>query len=1085
MAISFARVSIHSRSKGHSAVAAAAYRAGIKLYDERLGKTYDFSNRGDVKFTEILLPEGSDEKFMEREFLWNEAERAENRKNSQVSKDFVLALPKEIDLVHQIELAKRFAQIHFVDNGIPADIAIHDHGDGNPHAHILTTTRRLKGDEFDTHKARDLNPEFGRGYVKEEDHWNDKWRDFQDNYFSEKGFDLSVDLDHIIPEKHQGVHRNKENHYIFEENELIKEARQEIALHDIENFINILSIEHSVFTKRDIEILLFKTLKDEQYHEFFQVTVERVLSNKNVIFLGENEHGHTSFTTKHQFKQEGKLLNNIEKLDDRKGHVYHGNIRKYLSKRALNEEQKQAFDFIVGGSDISCIIGRPGVGKSYMLKPIKEFYQSQNCRVIGAALSGKVAKHLENETGMPSSTISSLAARMITGSFKLNENDVLIIDEAGMVDFSSMSFLINEVKKAKAKLVLVGDPAQLKPIKKGSIFKGISDHVGCFTMVDIQRQRDSQDRQASIDLASGHVSKGLTHYRNKGALVLCDNQKGIDASVSLITSWDKAVLQHDDLPDNIILAHANSTVEYLNLEARQKLIYKIIIGAQHYSYIKEFKNDSSKLKAGEFVIITHTDNALGLIGGEQARIINIDQENNHVIITNDGKTVHVPAHLRRYIKPTGLKEILLAQNERITFKKSDRDIGVKNGDIGTIESINSESFIVKLDSGEFVNVPKRFKQLDYAYAMTVHKSQGMSSKNVFVCIDTKWWDRMLSFVAFTRHKENLRAFANTSNFEDFNDLTEKLSRHSLSDNVIDYPFNLGLRHGFDFNGLVEGAVSRLIGAKQAIQDKTNYLYNYAKAQSVMKYDTSINDEKHIKKNAKGIAKYLDMKSKIKSQQLYLKHRAERFGVDVSELNSFDSFYKLSVARDKKASSILQLDTKMLHAIKLKGFDQDVLKAEKHRHEELNVIKSVVKLSSIKDVSFESHTELCRKISAINTDNQVNKIVISQLAKQQGVDAKDIYEAIKPFQEHYRKQVWKELVAKNPVLAQYSKLNKSRQDAHTTFEKEKIDKRMTKIARQVASNKELSEKIKTYLPKLKNSLNESIKRGIEKDKGLER
>ena len=169
MAISFAHVSIHSRSNGHSAVAAAAYRAGIKLYDERLGKNHDYQNRKDVQFTEILLPEGADAKFLERSFLWNEAERAESRKNSQVSKDFVLALPKELELIQQIELAKRFARVHFVDKGVPADIAIHDHGDGNPHAHILIPTRRIKGDRFDTHKARDLNPTFGRGYIKEED----------------------------------------------------------------------------------------------------------------------------------------------------------------------------------------------------------------------------------------------------------------------------------------------------------------------------------------------------------------------------------------------------------------------------------------------------------------------------------------------------------------------------------------------------------------------------------------------------------------------------------------------------------------------------------------------------------------------------------------------------------------------------------------------------------------------------------------------------------------------------------------------------------------------------------------------------
>ena len=142
MAIAFAQVSIHSRSKGHSAVAASAYRTASRLTDERTGIVYDFTNRKNVAYTETLLPENADPRYFDRHLLWNSVEACENRKDAQVCKDVVLALPKELDLANQIELAKRFAQTHFVNEGIPADIAIHL-DEGNPHAHILVTTRRL------------------------------------------------------------------------------------------------------------------------------------------------------------------------------------------------------------------------------------------------------------------------------------------------------------------------------------------------------------------------------------------------------------------------------------------------------------------------------------------------------------------------------------------------------------------------------------------------------------------------------------------------------------------------------------------------------------------------------------------------------------------------------------------------------------------------------------------------------------------------------------------------------------------------------------------------------------------------------
>lgn len=119
MAIAFAHVSVHTRSKGHSAVAASSYRTSTKLFDARTGITHDFSNRNDVVFSAILLPEGSAPEFENREFLWNQVELAEKRRDAQVCKDIVLALPKELHLIQQIELTKRFAQTHFVENGLP------------------------------------------------------------------------------------------------------------------------------------------------------------------------------------------------------------------------------------------------------------------------------------------------------------------------------------------------------------------------------------------------------------------------------------------------------------------------------------------------------------------------------------------------------------------------------------------------------------------------------------------------------------------------------------------------------------------------------------------------------------------------------------------------------------------------------------------------------------------------------------------------------------------------------------------------------------------------------------------------------
>lgn len=1081
MAISFAHVSIHSRHKGHSAVAAAAYRSGSKLHDERTGITYDFTNRKDVKYSEVMLPEQAHDQFQDRQILWNEVERAETRKNSQVSKDIVLALPKELNLVQHIELAKRFAQVHFVSNVIAADISIHDHGDGNPHAHILITTRRMEHDRFAKHKARDLNPVFAKGFIVEEDHWNDQWRDFQNAYFEEIGFDLSVDFDHVIPERHEGGFQDKANHYIREENNLIKEARQDIALHDIDNFINIISIEHSVFTRRDIENLLFKTIELEHYNEFFQLTVERIFANKNVICLGENALGQKAYTTRHQFIQECNLLKEVDILRSRQNHQLNDGIKEFLNKTSLSEEQKQAFEFVVSSGDITCVVGRPGVGKSYMLSPVNSFYESQGCRVLGAALSGKVAKQLHDDAGINASTIASLTAKITSGTFSFTNRDILIIDEAGMVDFANMSFLINRVKEARAKLILVGDPDQLRPIKKGAIFRSIAEHVGCFTMVDIKRQRDEKDRKASISLARGQVDEAIKHYHRKNAITIANNKVGESATNMLISGWFSQIYSCNDLKNNIILAHANSTIHDLNQRARDMLIKSTLLDSEQFLFTQEKKAQSTLCK-GQYVIATHTDSELGLIGGEQGRIISLNKK--HIVLQmNDDRIITLPAYLRRYVETTNLHDFYIAKGERILFKKGDQDIGVKNGDIGSVLTVNEHHFEVSLDSGAIITIPKRYKQLDYAYAMTVHKSQGMSVENAFVCVDTKWWDRALGFVAMTRHKTKLELYANSTNFPDMEKLINGLSQKTIADNVIDYPINLGQRHGFGFDGLMERAVAHVTKGSRIIIDKAQFLYHYAQALKQQKNFSTEDERNLLRHRAKEIAHYCDLKSKLQVQYESMIKSASSSGKPITELEQFDHFYKLSSARDKKAADLLKaVDPSLLQSIRINQFDAEKITKEAMRHEARLAIKQVLRFT---DPIPSNHPELSRKLSTINIHDPKHQLLITYLAKQKNALYKDIIKAIEPYQTTYRAQLLDTLKKKNPALDEYISLRQKQDKIFSSFEAEKIDKKLTSLAKQITSNDVLRKEIKNYLPKLMNHLNQSIQKGIDRERGIDR
>ena len=148
MAIYHCSIKIIKRSQGRSAVAAAAYRSGENLINEWDGMTHDYTRKGGVVHTEILLPMYAPLAFQDRSALWNSVEKIEKSRNAQLAREIEIALPVELNRKEQIGLIRDYAQNTFVSMGMCADVAIHDKGDGNPHAHILLTMRPIKEGRF-------------------------------------------------------------------------------------------------------------------------------------------------------------------------------------------------------------------------------------------------------------------------------------------------------------------------------------------------------------------------------------------------------------------------------------------------------------------------------------------------------------------------------------------------------------------------------------------------------------------------------------------------------------------------------------------------------------------------------------------------------------------------------------------------------------------------------------------------------------------------------------------------------------------------------------------------------------------------
>ena len=186
MAICHIPIKIIQRSKGKSALAAAAYRSGTKLTNEWDGLTHDYTHKGGVVHAEIMLPSHAPPEFADRSILWNSVEQIEKSRDSQLAREVEVALPRELTREQQLALLRAYVKDNFVAAGMCADFALHDKCDGNPHAHILLTIRPLKEDgtwgakcrkvyDLDEHGQRIPDGKGGwKNHREDTTDWNDK-----------------------------------------------------------------------------------------------------------------------------------------------------------------------------------------------------------------------------------------------------------------------------------------------------------------------------------------------------------------------------------------------------------------------------------------------------------------------------------------------------------------------------------------------------------------------------------------------------------------------------------------------------------------------------------------------------------------------------------------------------------------------------------------------------------------------------------------------------------------------------------------------------------------------------------------------
>lgn len=473
-----------SRARGQSVTAAAAYRSGSALRDERYGLTHNYTRRREGAHAEIMSPAGAPAWVQDRETLWNRVEAGELRKDSQLARAIDIGLPVELSHAQSVELVRDYIAQEFVAKGMIADFCIRRNDPNNPCAQILLTLREATPSGFGP-KVRHWNR---KSNLLD---WRSAWAERANQHLARAGH--SVRIDHrtleaqqseLTPGRYTGVERARRSEQTLPlhlqervaERQRIAQENGAMILEDPTVALRALSQQRPTFTRQDlVRFLNSRTGGPEQ----LDAVLAAIMQSGELVALTLDDANPVRFTTRDLLEAEKSLMKRAAAMAVRRGHGASPQAR--MSGRPpqpLSAEQHAAFEYLVGEGDIKALAAPPGDGKSALLAALREVWEFQGLTVVGAALSRVAAENLQASSGIQSRTLDSRELEWKEERDALTLNHVLVVDGAEMIGLKQLERILAAVDKARGKVVLVGDSRQLEAMGSMSPLLSILDRAG-------------------------------------------------------------------------------------------------------------------------------------------------------------------------------------------------------------------------------------------------------------------------------------------------------------------------------------------------------------------------------------------------------------------------------------------------------------------------------------------------------------------------------------------------------------------------------------------------------------------------------
>ncbi len=728
MAIYHFTAKVISRANGSSAVGSAAYRSAQKLHDQRLDRNHDFTNKSGVVHSEVMLPEGAPERLGDRSTLWNEVEATELRKDAQLAREVEFAIPRELNQQQGIELARDFVQTEFVDRGMIADLNVHwDIGaDGlaKPHAHVMLTMREVSEDGFGK-KVRAWNE------TEQLEQWRKRWAEHVNERLAE--LDIDATIDHrsfrdqgiaLAPQNKIGPAALRMAQEGLERERITDHA--DIARRNGERIIENPNVALDAITRQQATFtkrdLAMFVHRHSDGKDQFDLAMGAVQASPEMVALGKDGRGEDRFTSRDMIEVETRLERASQAMAERERH----RVGDRQKERALASAESRGL--ILSGEQRAAFDHATG-GKDLGV-------------VIGYAGTGKsamlgVAREAWEAAGFEvrGAALSGIAAENLEAGSAIPSRTIASLEH----QWSQGRELLT------SRDVLVIDEAGMIGSRQMARVLSAANEAGAKVVLvgDPQQLQAIEAGAAFRSIAERHGGVEITEIRRQQI----DWQR--DATRQLATGRTGAALA--DYAEHSMIHAA---------EARE--------GARG-QLIDRWDRERIANPKDSRIILTHTN--------DEVRELNLAARER--LRTSGTLGDDIALQVER-------GERSFADGDRVMFLRNDRDLGVKNGSLGTLQSVSAQRMAVLLDDGRSVAFDiKNYSHIDHGYAATIHKSQGVTVDRTHVLL-TPGLDQHSSYVALSRHRESVSLHYGKDDFADAGKLARTLSRERTKDMASDY-----------------------------------------------------------------------------------------------------------------------------------------------------------------------------------------------------------------------------------------------------------------------------------------------------------